>query len=264
MAVKDRVTLKSYFETGDKPTEAQFIDLIDSIFNISDDNPLQGTPGINGKTVMLRKDTGYLQWKYPDDETWANIVALSEITGPQGIAGERGLAGREIELQKGSTHIQYRYVGETGWIDLISIADITGPAGSYSASQIRDMLHSLGLPDMLSSDKVQYNDDTTVKAKLQALDLAIAAKANELKTMRMIFDGQVGTAVLTIQGVQMRIIQLNINRVMPLVGVLGSSYGFYDFKYQYSGGNTLINFSPSLNQSLVLNDIIDIIYTEIL
>lgn len=263
MAVKNRAKLKSYFETGDKPTEAQFIDFIDSVFNIADDNPVQGTPGINGKTVMLRKATGYLQWKYQDEVDWTNIVALTEITGPQGDTGERGLAGREIVLQQGSTHIQYRYSDETVWTNLISIAEITGAAGSYSASQIRDMLHSLELPDMLISSKVMYDDDTTVKAKLQALDQAIAAKANELKTMRMIFDGQVGTAALTIEGVQMRIIQLNINRIMPMMGVLGSSYGFYDFKYQHSGGNTLINFSPSLNQSLQPNDIIDIIYTEI-
>ena len=36
MAIVDRATLKTYFETGDKPTEAQFIDLIDSLFNLLD------------------------------------------------------------------------------------------------------------------------------------------------------------------------------------------------------------------------------------
>ena len=36
MAQVNRTTLKTYFETGDVPTEAQFIDLIDSLLNILD------------------------------------------------------------------------------------------------------------------------------------------------------------------------------------------------------------------------------------
>lgn len=38
MAIVSRTVLKSYFETGDKPTEAQFIDLIDSLLNLIDGN----------------------------------------------------------------------------------------------------------------------------------------------------------------------------------------------------------------------------------
>lgn len=33
MSVQTKTTLKSYFNTGDKPTEAQFADLIDSCYN---------------------------------------------------------------------------------------------------------------------------------------------------------------------------------------------------------------------------------------
>lgn len=36
MAQQIRTILKTYFETGDVPTEAQFIDLIDSLFNIAE------------------------------------------------------------------------------------------------------------------------------------------------------------------------------------------------------------------------------------
>ena len=35
MAVVDKATLKSYFETGDKPTQAQFEDLIDSLITLA-------------------------------------------------------------------------------------------------------------------------------------------------------------------------------------------------------------------------------------
>ena len=36
MPVVDKTTLKSYFETGDRPTESQFIDLIDSLMHVSE------------------------------------------------------------------------------------------------------------------------------------------------------------------------------------------------------------------------------------
>lgn len=38
MAQQDRATLKGYFNTGDIPTQAQFADLIDSCFNLQEDN----------------------------------------------------------------------------------------------------------------------------------------------------------------------------------------------------------------------------------
>lgn len=50
MAQQNRTTLKGYFETGDTPTEAQFIDLIDSNFNPSNDT-LDAIP--DGTTYKL-------------------------------------------------------------------------------------------------------------------------------------------------------------------------------------------------------------------
>jgi hypothetical protein len=45
MAQVNRTVLKGYFETGDTPTEAQFIDLIDSLFNDVEDNTDDITEG---------------------------------------------------------------------------------------------------------------------------------------------------------------------------------------------------------------------------
>lgn len=38
MAQKNRTDLKAFFETGDKPTQSQFADLIDSFYNIDEDD----------------------------------------------------------------------------------------------------------------------------------------------------------------------------------------------------------------------------------
>ena len=47
MSEVTRTVLKSYFETGDVPTQAQFIDLIDSVPNIVDDNiPIGADPAV--------------------------------------------------------------------------------------------------------------------------------------------------------------------------------------------------------------------------
>lgn len=42
MPVVDRLTLKSYFETGDRPTQSEFENLIDSSFNLADDQLASG------------------------------------------------------------------------------------------------------------------------------------------------------------------------------------------------------------------------------
>ena len=46
MAIQTRTVLKTYFNTGDKPTETQFVDLIDSSLNLTDGETLSmgGTP----------------------------------------------------------------------------------------------------------------------------------------------------------------------------------------------------------------------------
>ena len=38
MAKQNRTTLKNYFQTGDKPSQAQYADLIDSKVNLSESN----------------------------------------------------------------------------------------------------------------------------------------------------------------------------------------------------------------------------------
>lgn len=51
MAVESRTTLKTYFETNDRPTQAQFINLIDSAASLADTNTYQAAQDFNGNTV---------------------------------------------------------------------------------------------------------------------------------------------------------------------------------------------------------------------
>jgi len=65
MAVQDRATLKTYFETGDFPTQAQFSDLIDSMLNLSDDI----SANADGISSMTDVSTGALVANTPKTVT---------------------------------------------------------------------------------------------------------------------------------------------------------------------------------------------------
>jgi len=53
MATQTGTTLKTYFNTGDKPTEAQFADLIDSNLNLTDGGTSTGTVNLQSDTPLV-------------------------------------------------------------------------------------------------------------------------------------------------------------------------------------------------------------------
>jgi hypothetical protein len=58
MAIQSKVTLKSYFETGDIPTQEQYVDLIDSFMMM---NALPDSTGVlspNGTKKLIVNDDG--------------------------------------------------------------------------------------------------------------------------------------------------------------------------------------------------------------
>lgn len=57
------------------------------------DTGIQGLPGSNGKEVQLQKNSTHIQWRYVGAGSWTDLVALTEITGPQGPQGLKGDTG---------------------------------------------------------------------------------------------------------------------------------------------------------------------------
>ena len=51
MATATAATLKTYFQTGDKPTQSNFTDLIDSSLNVTDGGTVAGTTTFTGAAV---------------------------------------------------------------------------------------------------------------------------------------------------------------------------------------------------------------------
>ncbi|TFZ81701.1 collagen-like protein [Candidatus Macondimonas diazotrophica] len=52
-----------------------------------------GPPGPTGPSIELQSTPTYIQWRVSGDVSWLNLVALSLITGPQGIQGLQGAKG---------------------------------------------------------------------------------------------------------------------------------------------------------------------------
>ncbi len=109
----------------------------------------------------VRNNGTVIQWRYPAEEEWRDLVALTElrgaagengkdgtdgkngvdgrngtdgkdgingVDGKDGINGIDGTNGKEIEIQKTDLYIQWRYKGGE-WQNLVALADILGPSG---------------------------------------------------------------------------------------------------------------------------------------
>lgn len=46
-----------------------------------------GKNGVNGKEVELQKGASHIEWRYKGTEPWTQLIALTELKGPQGATG---------------------------------------------------------------------------------------------------------------------------------------------------------------------------------
>jgi len=86
MGQKTRAALKLLFETGDKPTESQFGDLIDSQENITDDGVLVG--GENNITAFNGGGLGgAYQLTKKENRVGTSVNANDSVKLPTGVPG---------------------------------------------------------------------------------------------------------------------------------------------------------------------------------
>ena len=101
MAQLDRAALKAFFETGDKPTQAQFADLIDSLFALIDNNTVTKTIIVNvpilgtglGGIILKRGDLTIAMGEFSDDDLW-----VTSDGGPGAVGGALFIANSESSL----------------------------------------------------------------------------------------------------------------------------------------------------------------------
>ena len=88
--------------------------------------------GANGQNIELRKTASVIEWRVAgqlDDAGWTQLVSLEDIKGPK---GDKGLDGRSVELGVFGDYLKWRYSGQeenVGWTTLISLDSLRGQQG---------------------------------------------------------------------------------------------------------------------------------------
>lgn len=132
-------------------------------------NSIRGEDGIDGKKILLQVSNQHIQYQYEGDDSWNDLISLSDLTGKDGkevtfsiqdnaiqwqyigdtswkslislddLMGDDGSNGREVTMQVNRTHIQWKYLEETTWHNLIELDSLTGVDGiGVSQLEIND------------------------------------------------------------------------------------------------------------------------------
>ncbi|WOC14970.1 hypothetical protein [Pseudochrobactrum sp. MP213Fo] len=136
-----------------------------------------GIDGVDGLSVELQKTPTALQWRVIGG-TWADLISIAVITGPEGQAGKNGgkgadgsngtdgangtdgTDGREIEIQRSATHLQWRYLGDDEWMNIIPLADIEGTSGSNGKDGVNGKDGKAGI-DGANGKSAEFRKTTT-------------------------------------------------------------------------------------------------------
>ncbi len=126
-----RTTLKSYFELDDKPTAAQFADLIDSILNLTDDD-LNQVPGLaaalaakaNSTHSHAIADTTGLQAALDGKAASTHTHAISDTTGLQTALDGKASTSHTQAIST-ITGLQTALDGKAASVHTHAIADVT-------------------------------------------------------------------------------------------------------------------------------------------
>lgn len=88
--------VKMTIPDGNKEIAEEYPDVINQIFDRLDalesgGGGGSGTPGKDGREIQIQNNGTAIQWRYVGDESWTDLVQLSDITGAKGDPGEDGI-----------------------------------------------------------------------------------------------------------------------------------------------------------------------------
>lgn len=148
MAIQDKNTLKSYFNTGDRPTEQEFADVIDSALNIHDDKAdTTATIDITDDTLFITPKSAK---KLIDTHAVIKINNVSpDATGNLQIDNITGTAG-----------------SITGSIEKSQVTGLQAELGSKLNS---DSLKTINNQSLIGSGNINLNSSNSSSLSLLAL-----------------------------------------------------------------------------------------------
>ena len=134
MTQRSRAALKAFFETGDKPTQQQFADLIDSLFSLTDDTPI-GDNLIG--TLSANLNTGSVQNITLPSGTWlvSDVVLYNPVGDYYAAAGACLYADAGLTKMICSTnYISERLIGLDQSDSLLNLNNMDTSGNQHSVS----------------------------------------------------------------------------------------------------------------------------------
>lgn len=178
MAQEDRSTLKSYFNTGDIPTEAQFANLIDSFLNLAEDAaPLDandiGTT-VQAYSAILAATTAAFTTALLDKLN--GIEALADVTDATNV----NAAGAVMNSDYNQSHSVLVQQNSSGSPEIVNFNNnsILGKAGgdidALTAAQVRSIINVEDGAEVNTINSVTTGEPTGSDAVLNVVSLTSA------------------------------------------------------------------------------------------
>lgn len=141
MSQVNRTTLKGYFETGDIPTQAQFINLIDSLLSILDDGCLVG-----GEDNITAHAGGGSFLAYALTKKCNRVTTVA--SAGDSIKLPSGVAGMSVYIWNNSGTSCDCFPAAGGYIDSLAVDTATAIGGAeypmffcYAANKWKKILY---------------------------------------------------------------------------------------------------------------------------
>lgn len=64
--------------------------------SVKGEQGLPGEDGTDGREVLFQVSDGYIQWQYTGDDSWNNLISVTDLIGPQGDNGIDGKSAYEL------------------------------------------------------------------------------------------------------------------------------------------------------------------------
>lgn len=144
-----------------------------------------GTPGKDGREIELQKSSTAIQWRYVGDESWTDLVQLSEITGPAGPQGEQGPKGETGSQGKTGSQGPKGDPGTTPNIQIGTVQTLE-PGQQATASMSgtpENPLLNLGIPQGDKGDPgedAESGSSATPRQEMSSSDTMVTLEPNKL------------------------------------------------------------------------------------
>ena len=85
-------------------------------------------------TLEVRNNGDAIQWRADSQDSWNDLVKLTELKGADGQDGTNGKNGvngtnsKNVEIRKEASYIQWRYAGGS-WKNLVALSSLAGSSG---------------------------------------------------------------------------------------------------------------------------------------